>query len=76
MVDLGILNFALSLEHMENAFYTSGLAQYTAANFAAAGLPSYAYGRFQEIAEHEATHVQFLHELLGPNAVSECNYTL
>ncbi|KAA1473603.1 hypothetical protein DENSPDRAFT_859966 [Dentipellis sp. KUC8613] len=69
-----ILNFALTLEHLENAFYTGGLTRFAAGDFANAGLPAWVYGRVKQIADHEATHVQFLESVLGDQAVQACEY--
>ncbi|KAH9848098.1 ferritin-like domain-containing protein [Lenzites betulinus] len=69
-----LLNFALTLEHLENAFYSQGLAKYTAQDFEQDGLPAWVYGRFVQILEHEATHVKFLTDALGDNAVKACEY--
>ncbi|KAI0819856.1 ferritin-like domain-containing protein [Trametes gibbosa] len=69
-----VLNFALTLEHLENTFYSQGLAKYTAQDFEDDGLPAWVYGRFVQILEHEATHVQFLTDALGDKAVKACEY--
>jgi hypothetical protein len=63
--DLEILNFALRLERLENAFYMSGLAKFAATDFANAAFAknltpaqvtnSYTY--FQTIQQQEMTHV-------------------
>ena len=74
--DVQIFQFALTLEHIENAFYTAALAKFTVNDFVAAGYPSWVYGRFAEIAGHERTHVKYLTQALGPNAVPVCTYNL
>lgn len=71
-----ILNFALTLEHLENAFYSGALSTFTQEDFLSSGLPVWARGRFEEIAEHEKTHVEFLTAALGENATEPCNYSL
>ena len=74
--DITVLNFALTLEHLENAFYQGALAQFDAKAFTDAGLPPFARGRFLQIADHEKTHVQFLSSTLGAQATQPCNYSL
>lgn len=66
----------MTLEHLENAFYSGGLAKYDQAAFVAAGLPVWSRGRFEQIAAHEATHVAFLESALGDAATAACNYSL
>ncbi|CAL1710222.1 unnamed protein product [Somion occarium] len=72
--DVAILNFALTLEHLENAFYTQCLATFDAKDFAKAGYPDWVRGRFEQIAMHEATHVRFLEGALGDKATKPCEY--
>ncbi|WP_051160372.1 ferritin-like domain-containing protein [Patulibacter americanus] len=61
--DVRILNFALTLEHLDTAFYTAALA--------ANDLPNAAYVRFAQVARaHEAQHVTTLQALLGAQAVA------
>lgn len=63
--DIDILNFALRLERLEAAFYTQGLAKFSATDFAnaafAKGLTAAqvanAYTYFQAIKQQEMTHV-------------------
>ncbi|KAJ7833999.1 ferritin-like domain-containing protein [Mycena leptocephala] len=68
--DPQLLNFALTLEHLESAFYCQALACFSPSNFVAAGFPEW-------ISDHEDTHVNFLSTALttaGAQAVSPCEY--
>lgn len=57
-----VLTFALTLEHIEDAFYRSGLD--------APGLiPDQYVGIFNQIGKHEAAHVAFLSTALGSAAI-------
>jgi hypothetical protein len=57
-----VLVFALTLEHIEDAFYRSGLD--------APGLiPDHYVGIFNQIGKHEAAHVAFLTAALGDKAI-------
>ena len=51
-VDVNVLNFALTLEHLENAFYVEGLKKHSQNDFLKAGLPQWVRGRFEQIAKH------------------------
>lgn len=73
-IDVVILNYALTLEHLENAFYRDSLATYDAAAFQAAGYPAWVRQRFVEIGGHEKAHVDFLSTALGDQATAECTY--
>ncbi|KAJ7180923.1 ferritin-like domain-containing protein [Mycena filopes] len=73
--DTTVLNFALTLEHLENSFYSNALAKFSEHDFKKAGLPSWARGRFAQVAAHEAAHVAFLSEALGDKATQPCNYS-
>lgn len=55
-----ILNYALTLEHLENAFYKEGLAKFSQADFAAAGYDNVFYTNLKSIAADEQSHVEFL----------------
>ncbi|KAF8638985.1 hypothetical protein AX17_001817 [Amanita inopinata Kibby_2008] len=75
--DIRMLNFALMMEHISSEMYSDGLAKYTQQDFLNAGLPEFTYGRFQEIAEHENTHVKFLTAAIsdaGAQPVPKCTY--
>lgn len=57
-----VLTYALTLEHIEDAFYRSGLE--------ASGLiPEEYVGIFNQIGKHEAAHVAFLTTALGSAAI-------
>ena len=60
VTDADILNFALTLEHLEDKFYREGLANYTEAQFAEAGFDAAFYANLQEVSYDETTHVSFL----------------
>lgn len=75
-VDVDVLNFALTLEHIENAFYTEGLSRFKQNDFEDAGFPHWSYGRLKQIAAHEVAHVEFLEKVLGDKATKPCTYKL
>ncbi|TFL03161.1 ferritin-like domain-containing protein [Pterulicium gracile] len=73
--DTVILNYALTLEHLENAFYKEALGKFNAQEFQKAGYPPWVRRRFEEIAKHEATHVETLSSVLKDAAVQPCQYS-
>ena len=75
-LDVDVLNYALTLEHLENAFYSGGLANSSQDDFQNAGLPPWARSRFEQVAAHEATHVATLTAALGDQATQACTYCL
>lgn len=75
--DLNILNFALTLEHLESAFYSQGLNNFSAQSFQNAGYGPQVYPLFQQIAAHESSHVSKLTSIiqsLNGNPVPPCTY--
>lgn len=77
--DVDILNYALTLEHLEYAFYRDGLARLGAnafTGFNAAG-PASVYNYLASIRDHEGAHVNTLTSViqsLGGTPVSEARY--
>ncbi|KAI9748324.1 MAG: hypothetical protein M4579_007255 [Chaenotheca gracillima] len=77
LTDADILQFALTLEHLEDKFYREGLANYTEADFASAGFDSTFYNNLKTVSSDETTHVDFLTKGLtaaGAKPVDECVY--
>ena len=83
--DLSILNYALSLEHLEAAFYTEGLNRFRATDFGSAAFASVlgsgtvngVYANLQRIRDHEVAHVETLQTTirsLGGTPVGPCVY--
>jgi rubrerythrin len=83
--DVTLLNYALSLENLEAAFYTQGLTQFSSADFANStfiqnfgnviGGDVYAY--LSLIRDHEEQHVRTLQSVitsLGGTPVKPCTY--
>ncbi|KAG8856945.1 hypothetical protein FRB96_006208 [Tulasnella sp. 330] len=69
--DIEILNFALTLEYLEEAFYQGAFKRWTPQDFHTAGLD---YARFQQIHQHEQAHIQLLGGILGSEATQPCKY--
>jgi hypothetical protein len=72
-----VLNYALTLEHLEYAFYRDGLTEFSAEDFSAAGYADNVYEFFGIIRDHEREHVETLVSVigdLGGEAVEEAEY--
>ncbi|KAM3420496.1 hypothetical protein BST61_g3764 [Cercospora zeina] len=77
--DTTILNYALTLEHLENVFYREAIQRFTAEDFKAAGVPAAEafFNNLQQIASDEETHVTALTATIngiGGTPVQECTY--
>ncbi|THH12067.1 hypothetical protein EW145_g236 [Phellinidium pouzarii] len=70
-----ILQYALTLEHLENSFYSGALAKFDEAAFEMDGFESWVRGRVAQIGQHESEHVQFLTGALGADTVAACDYS-
>ncbi|KAJ5706549.1 hypothetical protein N7488_006350 [Penicillium malachiteum] len=76
--DADILNYALTLEHIEAVFYEEGLKNYTQADFVNAGMKDPFYANLKSVGMDEQTHEQFLTQALtaaGAQPVVRCNYS-
>ncbi|KAL8907549.1 MAG: hypothetical protein Q9207_001358 [Kuettlingeria erythrocarpa] len=77
ITDADILQYALTLEHLENKFYREALDNFTQADFADAGFDATFYENLKEISSDEMTHVSYLTAGLtaaGAKPVAECTY--
>ncbi|OCL09197.1 hypothetical protein AOQ84DRAFT_388348 [Glonium stellatum] len=77
VTDGDILNYALTLEHLEDKFYREGLNNFTMQDFMNAGFNSSFYNNLKEVSYDETTHVAFLTSALkaaGVPPVDECTY--
>jgi hypothetical protein len=75
--DGDILNYALTLEHLEDNFYREALVKYSLTDFKNAGFDEETYNRVKTISKDEETHVSFLAGALkaaGATPVAECKY--
>jgi hypothetical protein len=75
--DVDVLNYALTLEHLEATFYRTNNEKYSAADFGKAGFGSAVRGRFDSIEAHEVAHVDTLTKVitsLGGTPVAEAMY--
>jgi hypothetical protein len=57
---IAVLNYALTLEHLEATFYREGVAMFDAAAYEALGFQAGVRDRISLIADQEAEHVAFL----------------
>ncbi|RVX74979.1 hypothetical protein B0A52_01256 [Exophiala mesophila] len=76
-VDINILQFALTLEHLENAFYRQALSIFTLQDFLNAGFSHDFFLNLQFIASDERTHVDVIHQTIlgaGFQPVLPCIY--
>jgi Ferritin-like domain len=72
-----VLNYALTLEHLEHAFYRDGLQEFSADDFETAGYAGNVYEWFGIIRDHEMEHVNVITQVitdLGGEPVAEAEY--
>jgi hypothetical protein len=74
---LDVLNYALTLEHLESAFYRDGLAAIGVEGITGLGFRASVFDNLTAIGEHEAAHVATLTDVitqLGGEPVAEGTY--
>jgi hypothetical protein len=74
VTDTDILQYALTLEHLEDKFYREGLAKFSMSDFTNAGFSPSFYHNLREVSSDETKHVSFLSGAIGSKAVKECKY--
>ncbi|KAK0383583.1 hypothetical protein NLU13_9494 [Sarocladium strictum] len=75
--DFDILQFALTLEHLEETFYRTGFQKFPDSDFAALGLSVQTIADLKQIGQTEAEHVTFLQSALAQSGVTPvlpCQY--
>lgn len=77
LTDIDILQFALTLEHLESEFYRQGFAQFPADQFTALGLTAQEISDLTNIGKTEEAHVVLLQGAIaqaGTQPVQACQY--
>ena len=78
ITDADILQYALTLEHLENTFYKGALSKFTEKDFVDAGFTSEYFTNLKYIAHDEESHVEALTAALsaaGATPVTACTYS-
>lgn len=76
-IDTTVLQFALTLEHLENVFYKGALQNFTEQDFEEAGYSATYFTNLKYIASDEQDHVMFLSQALTAAGVTPnkaCTY--
>jgi len=77
VTDLDILQYALTLEHLENVFYKKAITQFSEAEFVSAGFSAAYYQNLLYIIHDEEQHVELLTMAIkgtGATPVAACQY--
>jgi len=78
ITDLDVLQYALTLEHLENEFYKGAISTMPESDFLAAGYSSKFYSDLKYIVHDEEAHVVFLEAAIkgvGGTPVAACEYS-
>ncbi|SPO21338.1 related to stress response protein rds1p [Ustilago trichophora] len=72
--DTQILQYALTLEHLEATFYNQSLSKLSTSDFENAGYNASVRNQIYSIGRDEAAHVELLTKALGNQSVPACTY--
>jgi len=75
--DVDVLNYALTLEHLEATFYADGLAGFAAQDFVDLGFDASVLDYLTAIRDHEVAHVETLTDVisgLGGEPAAQAEY--
>lgn len=72
--DTQILQYALTLEHLEATFYNQSLSKLSTQDFQQAGYNSSVRDQIYSIGRDEAAHVELLSTALGNMSIPKCTY--
>ncbi|CDW98728.1 hypothetical protein [Sporisorium scitamineum] len=72
--DTQILQYALTLEHLEASFYNQSLSKLSTSDFQDAGYNASVRNQIYSIGRDEASHVELLTKALGNQSVPACTY--
>lgn len=72
--DTQILQYALTLEHLEATFYNQSLSKLSTSDFENAGYNASVRNQIYSIGRDEAAHVELLTQALGNQSVPACTY--
>ena len=78
ITDTDILQFALTLEHLENVFYKQALQMFPVADFTQAGFSESFFNNLGFVAQDEESHVATLTSAIsaaGGSPVAACEYS-
>ncbi|GLB45119.1 putative ferritin-like domain containing protein [Lyophyllum shimeji] len=72
--DTQILNYALNLTDLQNAFYSQSLSKFDTQSFNSSGYGPFVRTGFVQIGQNKASQAALLGSILGANATASCTY--